>query len=289
MTASEFEVLIQVICNPASAINHRQDAERRLLDMLSSLSTWSIYLPLIMNASDNVCFFIGIGLQRLVWRHWEELDHYQKQLLIESIQEALRQRTYHLQSYALTKLEQVLAVTCIQSKSFDPVVQLIISHLQTNQLTNEALVGLSAVRTSLDFILSDDPKILARDRSSIVAIILSGGMLQQFTDLSCRFCSAALEHRADDTIHALKIAIDFLKVIISKLPLGQHISIDVLMLLFSLSELGANSDRPILLEIAQSSLESLTDVMSKKYIPAGGVPILLQILSKTVWLLKMFR
>jgi hypothetical protein len=287
-SSSEFELLIATICNPASAINQRQQAENRLLEALSNPSTCFNYLPLILTASDNVCFFIGIGLQRLVWRHWDNIDDHQKQMTLDAIREVLLKRHVNLQSFAKSKLEQVLAAICIQSKSFDPIMEFILPHIGSNQITQETIIGLSTVRTSLDLILSENPKISTKDRSAIVQIIERNGLVVSLTNLACTVCATAMQNYNPATLQSMVISLEFLKILVSKLPLGSHISIDVLMLLFKLAESGSDVESNMH-QCALTSIEILSEVMTKKFVPMGGVPILLQIVDKTVSLLRMFR
>lgn len=292
---SEFDGLISAICNPGSNVADRSEAERRLLDLLSQPQNLASYLPYLASANDTVVFFLGIGLQRLIWPFWPRLDIGQQEVLLDSIQRVLRERP-QLAAFAQAKLSQVLAVICIHRLSLQPVLAIVVPSDQPGSLT-----GLQAIKTVLDSILSDDHKIDAQSRQRLV--LEAESILTPLTHLACTTCLPALQIGFnEENFLAMKTALDVLKVITSKLQLGPHISMDVLALLFSVAEVGLDSTRAneAMQESAMSAIEVLTEVMSKRFIPASstsngasrqdqGAAVLLTLVSKTVQLLKRCR
>jgi hypothetical protein len=95
--------------------------------------------------------------------------------------------------------------------------------------------------------------------------------------------------------------LEILKIIIStsKLQIGPHISSEVVNLLFSVAEIGAKMEETNILHYcAMSSIEVLTEIMLKKYVPpplkngnqaVNSVDVLLDIIVKSISLLKLFR
>jgi hypothetical protein len=294
---SEFETVINTICNPVTPIENRSNAERRLLELLSGLQTWSQHLSTLYTANDMVCFFIGIGYQRLVWRHWSKLSQEGKEALTNAITSVLLNRG-NMASFAKAKLEQVLAAICVNSLTLQPVLNLLVDCNQPG-----AYNGLSAMRTVMDSILSDDPKIDPNTKQTLE--VLSEGVILPLTNLACTACMNALQSYNEENSALMIVSLELLKTIVSKLPLGAHITVDVLNLMFTIAELGADH-QSVFHKSALSSMEILTEIMQKKYIPKEnstsgnidgkgtsgadrGVHMMMHIASKTVFLLKSYR
>ena len=117
---SEFETLLRCICSSTSSNQNRNLSERRLLDILSDYHSqiWKRYCSLLLivpstnthmsnsyvdTNNDQVCFFIGIGLQRLVWRYWRAFSPDDQAFLIHTVL-----RPYH----ACTTRRADVAASC---------------------------------------------------------------------------------------------------------------------------------------------------------------------------------
>eukprot|EP01031_Cornospumella_fuschlensis_P032094 gene32094-38813_t len=240
----------------------------------------------------------------------------------------LTQRS-NLQAFAINKIEQVIAVVCIQTVSLGPVVSLL---QDTQSILNNpvrAKQGLSLVYTVFDSILSEDMKIdkkLAKQLQEVAQTIVS-----PLTNLSCSVCSSIItilhalrSNQAASTnplssleLNNLLVGLKVLKIMISKLPLGSHVSMDVLNLIYTIVEMGGSrvgtspnsitgsvaegtaSSREIDQVLEQGGLmciEILMEVMTKRYIPVdpsvkemGANQVIVQLAMKTIHLLKMLR
>lgn len=294
---SEYDHLITTICSSTASVDARSSAERRLLELLSMPSNLTQCLPSLYTANDTIVFFLGIGLQRLIWKYWTHMDQSQHDSLLQTLKETLLNRA-DLQTFSKAKLEQVLAAICVASSSLQPVFSIIC------QVDNPGfLTGLSAVKTVLENVLGDDPKVDSISRESFVAE--SGPILAPLTNLACTACLSAMQQsQSESSLRSMKIGLDLLKVIVSKLQIGPHITLDVLMLLFSIAEAYPDPSSPFH-ELAFSAVEILTEVMYKRYIPTGstpssssssggsksdqGVKVLMHLVAKTIDLLKRYR
>lgn len=77
----EFDDLVGIICNSSSSLGQRQNAEQRLLEILSDRSQWKQYIMLLQEANDTICFFVCIGFQKLIWKHWRDIGFEDKNIL----------------------------------------------------------------------------------------------------------------------------------------------------------------------------------------------------------------
>ncbi|RYG95525.1 hypothetical protein EON65_55845, partial [archaeon] len=241
------DLLINTICNPQSSHPTRQQAEQTLLQLFSNRQSYPSYLSLCYSASDNVVFFVCLGLQRLLWRQWQYLSGDEINTISHTMLSTLTQRN-NLQAFAINKAEQVIAVVCIQTVSLSPVVSLL---QDTQSILNNPLrakQGLSLVYTVFDSILSEDMKIdkkLAKRLQEVAQTIVP-----PLTNLSCSVCSNVISilhaHRNNKSVqhnpasplsslelNNLLVGLKVLKIVISKLPLGAHVSMDVLNLIYT--------------------------------------------------------
>lgn len=285
--SSEFEVLINTICNPSTNLTNRSTAEARLLDLLSNIHTWQQYITLFSSSNDMICFFLGIGYQRLVWRHWTDLSVEQHNLLLNTMKQALTNRPL-MQNFTQAKIEQVLAAICCNLLNLDPILNMLVDVNQP-----QAVIGLSATRTVFDLIVSDDPKLNPKTKATLLQQIQSPQVLLPITNLAGSACAKALQSYNEDTLNLMTIALELLKIIIGKMTLGAHITVDILNLLFTIAELGADP-KSVFHRTALSSIEILTEIMTKKYIPAStsgdrGISMVIHLVNKTLALLKSYR
>eukprot|EP00981_Chlorochromonas_danica_P002163 scaffold428_cov168-Ochromonas_danica.AAC.28 len=223
------------------------------------------------------------------------LSNEDKEALTGAITTVLVNRQSALQTFARSKLEQVLAVICVNMLSLQPVLSLLVS-VESPQ----AYAGLSAIRTVLDLMLSDDPKIEFQRGQTIKNIAQT--ILAPLITLSCQGCSKAVQELNEENLQLLTVCLEVLKIVIAKLPLGGHVTPDVLNMLFSLAECGSDEKSPYH-NSALTSIEILTEIMYKKYIPNvsatadgqnsptatkidQGATILMHLVMKVVSLLK---
>lgn len=295
MAMTDFDSLISIICNPSSSLEARGNAERALLDVFSDVYQWRTCLPALYQANDSVCFFIGIGLQRLVWRNWSSLLAEDREALTSSMTAVLVNRS--LPAFTTAKLEQVLAAICVMSLSLQPVLNLVHDSL--------SFAGLSAVRTVIEVSLSDDPKLSPTMVNTLKQICQS--IVIPLTNLACS--AVTQTPRSGNLASGLGsgnlalVGLDLLKIIITRLPLGPHITADVLGLLFVEASTGSGTSRDsgsgttLAASVVGSgpgtgtafiALELLTEILLKRYIPPGGGE-LHAIVSKVIHLLQAYR
>eukprot|EP01038_Epipyxis_sp_PR26KG_P009793 gene9793-13175_t len=304
----EFDELVGQICSSSSSYEIRSSAEQRLLVILSDINLWKIYLSYLLldNINDTIRFFICIGLQRLIWKYWGtghtlEFSNDDKMRLTNTIIQTLTQK--NMQAFAKSKVEQVLGIICASSYSLEPVLGLLVDANSPGAFT-----GLSAIKTVLELILSDDPKLFPEQKVSL--LIATQNILVPLTNLACSACSVALQVNNDENFHMMLVSLELLKLAISKLQIGPHISADVVTLLFSIAELGADREN-VYHRAAISSIEVLTEIMNKRYLPPSpliqnnidsssnnpfnrkepnsNLSVLLDIVVKLVSLLKKYR
>lgn len=313
----EFDRLIETICNGATPAQTRTAAEQRLMEVLCNLNSWKLYANLLYQASDTVCFFICIGFQKLVWRHWRNIAMEDRLMLNQTIIQTLTNRT-NMQTFAKSKLEQVLAAICANSCSIEPALGMLSEANNPHVST-----GISAMRTVLELILSEDPQLFPEFRPTLLSAV--NDIVVPLTNLACGACNTALHHAEgpkEQNSLTVTTSLDLLKVIVLKLQIGPHITADVIELLFRVAELSSPHNSPqhsthnahnnITTEDAKraalSAIEVLTEIMGKKYLPprannstsSGGnsgssgsssdsLYMLKEILVKTVLLLQKIR
>lgn len=261
---SEFDGLIQIICSATTNVDSRTSAERRLLELLSDPTLLHSYLPLLFTANDTVTFFLCIGLQRFIWKHWlspSMLTSSDKEMLVNTVVNVLINKVNML-TYTRSKLEQVLATICILSNTLQPILNLLVQPTEPN-----CFKGLSAVHTLLESALMDDSKIDLSMKQQVHLAITQ--ILQPLTNLACNSMVSVLSSPlTNDSAMLLNISLSVVKVIVTKLPLGEHISEDVISLLLSCIEISQNNT--MLHTSAMNSIEIITEIIVKKYIPSSS-------------------
>ena len=299
----EFDNLIATICSGSTQQQARTTAEQRLMEVLCNLTSWRQYINLLYEADDTVCFFLCIGFRKLVWRHWRNIPMEDRAFLNRTIIQTLTNRP-NLQGYAKSKLEQVLAAICANSCSIEPAVGMLVDANHPNVST-----GISAIRTVLELILSEDPQLFPEFRSAFQSAV--NDILTPLTNLACNACNVALSSpTSPKEANSLTVtaSLELLKVIITKVQIGPHVTGAVVDLLFNVAELGTSSTVCIFEadanRAALSAIEVLTEIMNKKYLPpaetssnssSGGhgggknVTLLREMLRKTVNLLQKIR
>jgi len=293
----EFDKLIATICNGSTQQQARSVAEQRLMEVLCNLTTWKQYANLLFQADDTVCFFLCIGFQKLVWRHWRNISMEDRVLLNQTVIQTLTNRS-NMQNFAKSKLEQVLAAICANSCSIEPAVGMLVDANHPHVST-----GISAMRTVLELILSEDPQLFPEFRSAFQSAV--NDILTPLTNLACSACNVALSSPTspkESNSLTVTASLDLLKVLITKVQIGPHVTNEVIDLLFNVAELGTTTSVCINTNDANraalSAIEVLTEIMSKKYLPpartnstnsGGSVNLLQDMLLKTVSLLQKIR
>ena len=152
-------------------------------------------------------------MQIAVWRNWSSiLSQEEKGLFSKSITDTLVYRR-DLSHFVRSKIEQVLASICIESQTLAPVLSLI-----TNINDPNIHIGLSALRTSLETIFSDDPQIFPEQRR-IILMELSN-VICQLTDVISSISFSAFSSCTNaDTIQLL-LSLELTNLIISKVEVS---------------------------------------------------------------------
>jgi predicted metal-dependent TIM-barrel fold hydrolase len=116
----------------------------------------------------------------------------------------------------------------------------------------------------------------------------------QLVLLSSSTCLEILQQNQHETT-ALMTSLQLLKVIISKIPIGNHLNMDVLYMLLSIVEVSATSQDYLLASL--NAVEILTEFMSKRFIPTGHsngdkesvANTLVGLVTKAVHILSQYR
>lgn len=329
----EVNDLVTKICSPSIALDDRKHAEDRLLQLLSDLNTWKYYCSQLSQADDTNIFFISVGLQRLIWKNYRVINNEDKLYLIQTILQVLVHNYSHsdsnndcnsvsncnsggnsnkLQAFTQSKLEQLLVTVCCTSVTIEPITSLLVEPSSPT-----AIVGVCCIRTLLELVLSDEPKLLYEQKEELTLLIKN--ILVPLINLIGNNCSYILNNYTNNN-HTISNSdshgdsndmkerfllmirsLEALQLIIVKLPIGNHITSDVIQLLFTISELACNSDShsnssEVYEQVSLLSIDILTEIMGKRYLPFNdnsngdnGMKILLEIMVKVISLLKNYR
>lgn len=263
---------------------------------------WRFHLDLLFHLDDNCVFFVSQGLQHFAWAHWRLLSAEDKEHLTSAVARVIAGRGGGMSQYARSKVEQVLAAACALSVSLTPVFALVVGPGQPG-----VEVGISALKTVLEEALSDDSRLTPDHRQALVREVQK--VAAESVSLACAICAEFLNSGAPDG-PLLALALDVLRIIISRLPVGSHLSPQVLDVLCSLAERGiamptssaANFNGNDSFKCAKHcrsailSINILTELMGKRYIPRNettgadsGVDLLVTLVAKVVGLLQCYK
>jgi hypothetical protein len=224
----ELRSLVAAVMHASSGSQEqRAAAERRLLAIQKDESRWRLHLQVLYAAESDVVFFLAQGLRQFVWSHWRELSAVDKEFLTRGVVECIR-RPAELTVYGRSKLEQILSSICVMSGSLDPVLGLVVEAPQPG-----VELGASALRTVLEEVLGEDSKVSSDQRKALVATALNVAV--PAAALACQICDGVRASGAADS-PLLMTAVDLLRVLVGKLPIGPHLNASVLHTLCSLAE-----------------------------------------------------
>lgn len=290
----EFIRCAQTVCY-GSTNEERNTAEAQLSVIIEQEGALPAFLDALYSAEDTVFFFICLGLQRILWKRWGQLEQQDQSRVTQALSEALTTRgasakTTALQVFARRKLEQVVSCVCAQLGSLDPVVAVLQAlsvpaageeegHEAASEI-RRLISQLSLLRTVLEETLNlGDPRLTPQQQEAAQAAAV--GMVVPATALACSTIQRFMGELGTTTdpssrqkyLALISLSIDALKVILAKIPIGPHITADVLRLLFALSQLGAGADDQ-LIPVASSALEGLQELMAKRFVPSEGLLLL---------------
>jgi hypothetical protein len=267
LSVEELQVLVATICNPATDQGTRAAAERRLQELQNEAGSWRVHVQLLLSIEeDTLLFFLCLGLQRIVWKHWNAMDVGDQDVIVRAIVTLLAGKSHSLPFFVRSKAELVLAAICINSYSFAPVLQLIESGDQ-----QVLFAGISSLRTVLEEVYQVDSRITPSSRE--VLIKAANEIVGPATQLACNVCQSCIQSGSGCT-PSLLVSIALLKVIVGKADIGPHISPDVLNLLFIVAQLAATEqlNNVNYVEASVKAVGVLTDLMNRRYIPKGTTP-----------------
>ena len=296
----ELQSIQSTIFNPNSSNEARKAAELQLERFCEQPDAWKIHINLLQTADTNNIFLLCIGLNKLLWKIWSILTIEEIKYISESLIILLVNKFETLPAYSRSKIEQLLSTICKNTISYDVLFQLIqycdnlskSSHTTATNTTStytNRLIGISASRTILDDVLGPDSR-LSPDKRTILTNIASTQLVSYLINISCQACIDIINIQSTHTTHihtsiktdTLETSIQLIKVVISKVPLGQHVDENTLNLLFAIAELSAttiittntnnSSNTHTYIPYKQASLlaiETITEFMSKRYLPAN--------------------
>lgn len=301
LSLQELQVAQKLIYDPTSQRDQRREAESRLDQFQKMEGSWQIHIQYLQTpqVDDPLLFLLCIGLDRIIWRVWPTLSRPDQEGIINTIIQILVTRFATLPSFVRSKIEQILATICKNSVSFNILFQLI---QYCEQTSLSPLIGISAFRTVLDEVLGNDMRV-ASDRKTMLSKMASD-VSPQLLNMGCNLCVQNIQAGSGDC-ESLLTSLALIKVIISKIPVGQHINTSTLYLLYSIAELSASS--PSYKTTSLSAVEALTELMSKRYIPThsslastpvdyspstagrhASVAVLIEMVAKAVSLIKLY-
>ena len=301
LSLPELQIVQKIIYDPMSPKEQRREAESRLDQFQKLDGSWHIHIQYLQTpqVDDSLLFLLCIGLDRIIWRVWSTLSTTDQEGIINTIIQILVTRFATLPSFVRSKIEQILATICKNNVSFNILFQLT-QYCEQSSLS--PLIGISAFRTVLDEVLGNDMRV-ASDRKSVLTKIASD-ISSQLLNMACNLCVQNIQNGSGDC-ESLLTSLALIKVIVSKIPVGQHINTATLYLLYSIAELSATS--PSYKTTSLSAVEALTELMSKRYIPThtslastpvdyspstagrnASVAVLIEMVAKAVNLIKLY-
>jgi hypothetical protein len=280
----ECQLLINQITDYATSSVDRSHAETRLNQIMTLTSFWQNNLTCLQSVNDTLLFFMCQGLQKYIWKHWFEFPSNEQELISNVIMTTLFQRSTTLSNYARSKLEQLLGTVCTLSTSLDPVLKIASATSNPNETgSNNLIVGVSALKTILDDVLTSNPRIPPEKFKQLLQIAESNAIA--ITQLAYQSTLLGINEGGDSPL--LYFSLELIKTILCKLPVGGHISMDLLILLFNIAEnMFLSSHR-----VAIVAIEALTELMGKSYLPpnVGSSNILNELVLKAVALLRFVK
>lgn len=224
-------------------------------------------------------YALGKGLQQYVQRSWQSLQPNEQTSFYSCLRDTLLNR--QLARFSRSKVEQVVASICLAATSLQPALELVTDDYSSPQFA----VGISLCRTVFDALLGDNCEASPDVREVLMQHITS--VAASFTSLICTLFASSGASTTDDAVRG--ICLELLVVLVCKLPVGGHLSFSVLHCLTSIIEQpGIPTPHKLL------AVESLTDVMGKRYIPRdegrdSGGEVLLSLVVNTVSMLIAIR
>ncbi len=101
-------------------------------------------LGMLYTADDEVCFFISLAVQRIIWKRWFNSSEEERNQIVTVYSQLLLEKGGSLLKYSKSKAEQVMAGLCAQSGTLAPVIHVL---QQTSGDPARAVIGLSVLRT----------------------------------------------------------------------------------------------------------------------------------------------
>jgi hypothetical protein len=293
LSVEELRYLVSIVCNPQSEKEVRASAEHRFKSFQNDENAWLVHIELISSVDDStLLFFLFISLKFIIWKRWKYFTPNVKQEIGTFLVNFLLNKSGNLMSFVISKLEQVIAAICINSVSLDLVMQMMVPYDNPN-----IIITISLLQTVLDEIFQEDSRISLDDRLALTTVAKE--MASSMTSLACNVCLTCLHTSSQDNYNLTR-SLELLKTIVGKIEVGDHISNDLIDLLFSISERGAsissNYSRSAVLAV-----EVLTELMCKRYLPTGNVPntvntskdiganILVDLVARAVTMLGKYR
>lgn len=127
---------------------------------------------------------------------------------------------------------------------------------------------MSALRTVLEECFTSDSRVSPQNRATLAS--LATDIAAPATTLACTMCLSVLNNpqyggRPPDS-PSLLASLSLLRVIVGKVPIGAHVSNEMLTLLFSVAECAASCEQS-----AVVAVEALTDLVGRRLIPRNNL------------------
>ena len=200
---------IDIVCSSTADPKIRYNAELSLRQFQLDPSSWKIFLNLLRTANGNTLFFVAQGLILAVWRQWNHFSSEVKNYFMENVIDVLKRRE-DIDLVGKSKVEQVLCCICVNSARIFPILNML-----DDSSENRSLGGLSSLKTLLETVLLDDPKVFPEDRISMRKELTSA--LPTLTNIIYGHCTSCLNSNSNNGAKILQISFELLNMIISKM------------------------------------------------------------------------
>lgn len=307
-----FIAVATIAISGSASSEERASAEREMNLIIEQPNALGGFLGVLREVDETVLFFVLMGIQRIVWKRWSYLSAEEKSNVGGVVITLIVEKSHVLQKFSRSKLEQVLANVCVQSSTLDPVIQVLnqsdtnsyqsIAELKNNmeetfEKLRKTITGLSALRTVLDEALNmKDPRLTPGQQQAVSNA--ASQMVVPAMDLACTVLNTSLSATTDIAnsaaggvqgvqaqalsahFYASRVALETVRVIMVRIPMGDHVTVSTLDLLFAVAKLGIRGSGSFnglvstsdVEEVSQLAIECLHELMLKRYIPNNRGP-----------------
>lgn len=253
--------LIGLVSSPATNAADRSEAEKRVMQIQRAKDSWKYFLLLLPDATDNLVFYIAQGLNFALSRYWVSFSAEEQQQFHQSIISTLRTR-HHLSPFAKKKIQQLISCMCINCCSIEPLKALLEGSDSDLQIC-DLFLGTSHIVIEDIFTSNESTLVVisSEQKKELTNAIQQSASI--FMDVAINGCTYASRNRDAATPTFLSTTLDLIKAVVVHIPVGNHLSQALFLLLTNLSK---RHDA-----VAVVAVNILVELTRKNYIPSGSV------------------